>query len=112
MPRWVLSATAIFLLVLPPSASAQRALDVAKQILEADRLAWLTNWNDALPLYERAERDAIKAGNRRDALYAKFGRLRGRMQTLSLADISEELARHLEGPLAWRVEGCRTGRPR
>ena len=85
MPRWVLSATAILLLVLPPGAFAQRAPDVAKQILEADRLAWLTNWNDALPLYERAERDAIKAGNRHDALYAKFGHLRGRMQTLSLA---------------------------
>ena len=71
-----------------------------KRIQEADRLAWLTNWYDALPIYAEVEQAATKAGNRRDAMYAKFGRLRGQMQILPLPDISEHIAADLETPLA------------
>ena len=102
MPRWVPSGTAIVLLAFRTDAVAQRPSDITKHIQEADRFAWLTNWYDALPLYERAERDAIKAGNRCGAMYAKFGLLRAQMQKTSLADISEELARDLESALARR----------
>lgn len=66
---------------------------------EADRLAWLTDWYSAHPLYARAERAATRAGDKRNALYAKFGRLRGEMQTLALPDISEIIANDLETPL-------------
>lgn len=69
---------------------------------KADRLACLTNWYDALPIYTEIERDATTAGNRRDALYAKFGRLRGLMQTLPLPDISEQIAADLETSVARR----------
>lgn len=102
MPRWVLSATVIVLLAFPRDALAQRPSDITKQIQEADRFAWVTNWYDALPFYQRAEQDAMKAGNRRDAMYAKFGRLRAQMQTMSLADISEELAQDLDSAVARR----------
>ena len=43
-----------------------------------------------------------RAGNVRDAMYAKFGRLRGQMQTLPLPDISEQIAADLESPVAKR----------
>ena len=66
---------------------------------EADRLAWLTDWYSAHPLYARAERAATRAGDKRNALYAKFGRLRGEMQTLALPDVSETIANDLETPL-------------
>jgi hypothetical protein len=60
----------------------------------------LTNWYDALPIYIEVEQAASKAGSRRDAMYAKFGRLRGQMQVLPLPDISEQIAADLDTPLA------------
>ena len=86
-------------ILLPSSALAQTP-DHHALLAEADRLAWLTNWYDALPIYTEVEEAATKAGNRRDAMYAKFGRLRGQMQTLPLPDISEQIAADLESPLA------------
>jgi hypothetical protein len=67
-----------------------------KRLQEADRLAWLTDWYSALPIYADVEKAATVVGDRRDAMYAKFGRLRGQMQTVSLADASEQLAVDLE----------------
>ena len=103
--------TAIVLgVMLSSSATAQ---DLERKLHEADRLAWLTNWYDALPIYAEVEQAATKAGNRRDAMYAKFGRLRGQMQTLPLPDISEQIAADLESPLAKRdpeAEAPRTHR--
>ena len=60
----------------------------------------MTDWYAALPIYAEVEKRAVSAGNRRDAMYAKFGRLRGQMQTLPLPDISEQIAADLESPLA------------
>jgi CHAT domain-containing protein len=95
----LLSAFVGFL--LSSLANAQGAAsDVRSRLAEADRLAWLTNWYDALPIYAEVEQAARKAGNRRDAMYAKFGRLRGVMQVLPLPDISEQIAADLETPLA------------
>lgn len=89
------------LLLLAALADAQSApTDFSKRLGEADRLAWLTNWYEALPIYVEVERSASATGNRRDAVYAKFGRLRGQMQTLSLPDISEQIAADLNTPLA------------
>ena len=81
---------------MPQGASS----DLPARLAEADRLAWLTNWYDALPIYIEVEQAASKAGNRRDAMYAKFGRLRGQMQVLPLPDISEQIAADLATPLA------------
>lgn len=74
--------------------------DFAARLAEADRLAWLTNWHAALPLYAEVEREAARAGSRREAMHAKFGRLRGLMETLPLPDISEEIAVDLASELA------------
>lgn len=81
----------------PPNVSAQPT--IAERLREADRLAWLTDWYSALPIYEDVERLSLRSGDTRSAMYARFGRLRGRMQQLSLPDISEEIARALETPL-------------
>lgn len=44
---------------------------------EADRLADQGNWFRAAPLYAKAEKGFQRAGDRRNELYAKFGRLHG-----------------------------------
>jgi hypothetical protein len=93
--------SAFLVLLLSLIANAQGASGAfGARLAEADRLAWLTNWYDALPIYAEVEQAASKAGNRRDAMYAKFGRLRGQMQILPLPDISEEIANDIETPLA------------
>ncbi|MGH9372386.1 MAG: hypothetical protein ACRD15_12720 [Vicinamibacterales bacterium] len=93
---------AAIVLTLSIASSARAAPDLAERLQEADRLAWLTDWYSALPIYSEVERAALKAGSRRDAMYAKFGRLRGQMQTLPLPDISEQIAVDLESALAKR----------
>lgn len=97
----VVGGVVVVSVLLCPAAFAQTA-DAQKLLAEADRLAWLTNWYNALPIYAEVERAATKNGNRRDALYAKFGRLRGQMQTLPLPDVSEQIATDLESPAAKR----------
>ena len=93
--------SAFVALLLSSIANAQGPTsDFGSRLAEADRLAWLTNWYDALPIYTVIEQVASKAGNRRDAMYAKFGRLRGLMQVLPLPDISEQIAADLDTPLA------------
>ena len=100
MGKRLLQST-FFVLLLSSSANPQSASsDFRARLAEADRLAWLTNWYDALPSYTEVEQAATKAGNRRDAMYAKFGRLRGQMQILPLPDISEQIAADLETSLA------------
>lgn len=94
--------TAAIVLALSVVTSARAAPDFAERLQEADRLAWLTNWYEALPIYAEVEQAATNNGNRRDALYAKFGRLRGQMQTLPLPDISEQIAADLESAVAKR----------
>src|SRR5215210_8051720 len=86
---------------------AEDAASVSAQLREADRRAWLTDWYGALPIYADVERAAAKAGNARDAMYAKFGRLRGQMQTLPLPDISEQIARDLESSHALQDRALR-----
>src|SRR3954470_12225220 len=89
------------------SSAAGAAADFSAQLREADRRAWLTDWYGALPIYADIERAAGKAGNARDAMYAKFGRLRGQMQTLPLPDISEQIAKDLESPTALQDRALR-----
>lgn len=92
--------SAFVALLLSSIGNAQGASsDLTPRLAEADRLAWLTNWYDAVRIYIEVEQAASKAGNRRDAMYAKFGRLRGQMQVLPLPDISEQFAQDLATPL-------------
>ncbi len=93
------------LLLVPPVVGHTAELPALDQnvvalIRQADQHAWLTDWYTALPLYTNAERAAIVAGDQRNAMYARFGRLRGQMQTLSLVDLSESMAVDLESPVA------------
>ncbi|MEQ1870910.1 MAG: CHAT domain-containing protein [Vicinamibacterales bacterium] len=81
---------------------ALAAPNVAATLEEADRLAWLTNWSAALPLYAEAEASAEARGDLRHTVHARFGRLRGEMQVRSLGDVSEALARELARPLVAR----------
>jgi CHAT domain-containing protein/tetratricopeptide (TPR) repeat protein len=65
----------------------------------AEQLSNLFNWADAGPLYARAEKLFASSGDRRNALYAKFGRIRGSMETLNLPDMSDYLGKELQSPL-------------
>ena len=93
-----LAGAALIAVSVAPQARA--APELAERLREADRLAWLTDWYAALPIYAEVERRAVSAANRRDAMYARFGRLRGLMQTLPLPDISEQIAADLDSALA------------
>ena len=84
------------------SCTARIQENAADLLREADRLAWLTNWTAAGPLFARAERAAGESGDARAALYARFGRLRAEMQLRSLPDASAEIARLLDGELGQR----------
>jgi hypothetical protein len=93
------SAIAIAM-VLSLGSILRAAPEIGARLQEADRLAWMTDWYGALPIYVEVERAAISTGDRRAAMYAKFGRLRGQMQTRSLAELSEEIAADLLAPIA------------
>ena len=93
-----LAVVVLALGILPQS----QATDLQPLLNEADRLAWLTDWYRAMPLYAEVERTATQSGDTRNALYAKFGRLRGQMQMRSLVEISEEIAKDLDTPLVAR----------
>jgi CHAT domain-containing protein/tetratricopeptide (TPR) repeat protein len=72
----------------------------ANPIVEADRLADLRAWTRAEPLFIQAEKVFEQAGDQRNALYAKLGRIRGELPRRSVAEVSQELADILESPLA------------
>jgi CHAT domain-containing protein len=69
--------------------------DANSLLAEANRLSWLGNWYAAGPLYAKAENLFHVAGDRRDEIYARVGRIRARAtvvpldQTLSL--VTEQL---------------------
>jgi CHAT domain-containing protein len=85
------------LLVFPVPLSAQEQ-DPDRLLNEAERLAWLNNWDKAGPLYERAETLFTQSGNTRKLLLAKIGRIQATMQSRFLPDLSRELTRDLENP--------------
>jgi CHAT domain-containing protein len=97
MPVAILGA----LLWAGPLCAQTRSNDAnAKRLIEkADRFAWLYNWYMAGPLYAEAEALFEQAGDRRNALYAKIGRLRSEWEAMSFAEISEYLATELESGL-------------
>jgi hypothetical protein len=58
---------------------------------KADQLAWRGNWVKAGPLYTQAEEEFNQAGDSKNALKAKLGRLRSQMQCASCTELSREL---------------------
>jgi CHAT domain-containing protein len=86
------------LLVLTSPLFAQEQ-EPARLLHEADRLAWLNNWDKAGPLYERAETLFSQNGNARKMLVAKNGRVQASMQTRFFPDLSRELARDMKNPI-------------
>lgn len=69
-------------------------------LAEADRLADLRAWTRAEPFFAEAEKGFELAGDTRNALYARLGRIRGELPRRSVADVSQQLAEILETPLA------------
>ena len=60
MLRRVLAIVAVsvaFATSLSVCATVSAAPDIDAQLQEADRLAWLTDWSSALPVYKAAEAD-------------------------------------------------------
>jgi hypothetical protein len=90
------------LLVLSFAFTARAADDLSTRLQEGDRLAWLTDWYAALPICADVEKSATRSADCRDAMYAKFGGLRGRMQTLPRPEISEQITKDLSTALAKR----------
>jgi CHAT domain-containing protein len=68
-------------------------------LAEANRLAWLSNWPRAGPIYARAEELFTKEGDTRNAVYARVGRIRAQAQTMSPMAVSEMLRQELEKPI-------------
>src|ERR1700680_4527159 len=94
MLRRVLALVAVsvaFATSLSVCSTAHAAPDIDAQLQEADRLAWLTDWTSALPVYVAAEARARTSGTPSQLLYAKFGIMRGEMQVRVLGGRSDEL---------------------
>ena len=105
MLRRVLALVAVSVAFATSSSvcvTTHAAPDIDAQLQEADRLAWLTDWTSAWPVYVAAESRARTSGTPSQLLYAKFGRLRGEMQVRALGDLSDELARDLARPIVVR----------
>ena len=68
-------------------------------LTEANRLSWLFNWPKSGPLYQRAEALFTRAGDTRNALYARVGYIRSRAERMSFVDISSFLEDELKTPL-------------
>ena len=99
MPTQRLRLASLLLVVLFPRSTGVQTPAPARILAEADRLAWLSNWQRAKPLYARAEQVSVQAGDQRDKLYAECGRLRAEMDAGSWAKISSELATVLGNPI-------------
>jgi len=85
--------------LLGTSVNGQLASDPEKLLAEADRLAFMRLWTRAEPLYEQARTAFREKGDKRNALYAEVGRLRGQLPTLAVPDVSDRLAAYLDDPI-------------
>jgi CHAT domain-containing protein len=93
-----LLACVTLITVLRPAASQTK--EPRQLLAEADRFAWLSNWQRAGELYGRAEQLAIQKSDKRDQLYATCGRLRASIGTDSIPQVSAELTGILKDPIA------------
>jgi CHAT domain-containing protein len=84
-----------FVLVSPTVARPEVA-DPQASLKQALHFADLYNWSDAGPLFAQAQQLFEAQGDERDALYARFGRIRSTMEELSLPQTSQQLATELQ----------------
>lgn len=96
MHRW--SVVALIALDLAVFLRA-RASDAHDILDRADRLAEAGNWTEARDLYAHAEELFRAQGDRRDELYAKFGRLRWDVQAGSYSRTLKEVEADLKNPI-------------
>ncbi len=87
--------------------AVQAAAEPSHLLQEADRLAWLRAWTAAAPLYAEAERQFVKSGDQRNALYARIGHLRAQLPRLAVPDVSAQLEEYLDLPLVQTDERLR-----
>ena len=94
-----LCALGIDALAAPASQKLSRSKNPDELLKEADRLAWLKNWNRAEPLFRAAEVGFKASGDQRNALYAEVSGLRGELPRLALARVSQKVENYLNSPL-------------
>jgi tetratricopeptide (TPR) repeat protein len=73
--------------------------DPRELLKEADRLFWLDNFPKAQPLFHQAESAFDAAGDQRNALYARIGRLRADGDRTGYPAVSHYIAGQLGSPL-------------
>ena len=95
--------TAARLIVAGMMASTGSHAQTPSELLsQADRLAEQGNWSKAAPLYATAEKEFQREGDRRNELYAKFGRLHREAESGSYRATRAQVVRIMTDPL---VEG-------
>src|SRR5271165_2891629 len=75
---------------------AQTASELLSQ---ADRLAEQGNWFGAGPLYAKAEKECQRTGDRRNELYARFGRLHREAESGSYRATRAQVVRDITDPV-------------
>jgi hypothetical protein len=86
LPIWALGADA-------------NAAGAASLLASANYYAQRYNWKEAAGYFSRAARLHEANGDKRNALYAKIGFLRGTMESADLPQLSAHLRKQLENPL-------------
>ena len=86
----------LILLWIP--AKAQEAAP-RTTLAEADRLAMLYNWPQAIPLYVDAERESRRLNDRKGELEARLGRLRAQAYEEPSPALAAEVDRDLRNPI-------------
>jgi CHAT domain-containing protein len=103
----LVSIVGTLLAFLQYSPAVAQVSDAHKLLAEADRLAWLRVWTRAEPLYAKARDAFIANRDERNALYAEVSQLRGRLPTLPVPDVSEQLSEYLDNPIVRNDERLR-----
>src|SRR5689334_15775205 len=89
----VCSNAAFTIIVGLSSCAPAMAEDNSTKVLSrAEHLAWRGNWPRAGPLFEQAEKEFSQAGDTRNQLQARLGRIRSQMQNATCQVLSGLLA--------------------
>lgn len=100
--RLLFLLNSLFFFILVPSFTADSQTPAEEVLRRALSLADLYNWADAAPLFEQAESMLSAAGDERNSLRARFGRIRSNIerQDRALALVSAEIGAELaDNPL-------------
>src|ERR1041385_6148465 len=88
----------IVILIVCNSCVAAQQVQAREMLARALHLADLYNWADAAPAFTEAEQLFVAAGDQRNALYARLGRIRSNIERdqQMLPSVSAQLAEALE----------------